>query len=53
MKAMYITPQMDILHVSTSSLMDSQAISGPEGMKDGGQASSSEVVPKAPGRHFF
>lgn len=52
MKAMYIIPQMDILHVSTSSLMDSQAISGPEGMKDGGQAPGG-TIPKAPGKRPF
>ena len=51
MKAMYITPQMDILHVSTSALMDSQAISGPEGLKDGGQATSG-TIPKAPEKIF-
>ena len=47
MKAMYITPAIEIIPVGTYSLM--QSISGPGGMTDGGQAGGG-VKPQAPGK---
>jgi len=36
MKAMYLTPSTEVVHVGTYALL--QSVSGPGGMKDGGQA---------------
>lgn len=45
MKAMYKIPTTETLQVEAYALL--QAISGPEGLRDGGQASG-ETKPKAP-----
>ena len=49
MKAMYIEPQVEIAKVGLCTVL--QTVSGPEGLKDGGQASGG-TTPKAPGRVF-
>lgn len=50
MKAMYLVPQVEVMAVAGNTMM-TQQISGPEGLKDGGQAGGT-VVPKAPERPF-
>lgn len=49
MKAMYKTPSTETLQVEAYTLL--QAISGPEGLKEGGQATPG-TKPKAPNRPF-
>lgn len=49
MKAMYKTPSTETLQVEAYALL--QSISGPEGMKEGGQATGG-TVPKAPHKPF-
>ena len=46
---MYKTPSTETLQVEAYALL--QAISGPEGLKEGGQAGGG-VVPKAPHKPF-
>ena len=49
MKTNYSTPQIEVIPVDKAMLM--QQISGPEGLKDGGQAGGG-VTPRAPRKPF-
>jgi len=49
MKAQYIIPVSEVMHVASFAVM--QNVSGPDGLKDGGKDQGS-AVPRAPQKPF-